>query len=134
MATQCSYATAIGRQIYPVRLIADASIKECETNKVQNSSRHCSQISFQTFFSDILRFKKEIKLISVLITFMVFYIVSVFPASDSRSQAILSLSRRFKRCIKIQMTSQTRLLDSCHLYICRFFSVFQPFLSLHSCL
>ena len=29
MVTQCSYTTTIGRQIYPVRLIADASIKDC---------------------------------------------------------------------------------------------------------
>ena len=52
MVTQCSYATAIGQDIYLVWLIASASIKECKTNKVQNSSRHCFSNQFSDLFSD----------------------------------------------------------------------------------
>ena len=79
MVMQCSYATAIGRDIYLVRLIAGASIKECKTNKVRSKQQPTLFLKsvLRPFFrpenSDILRFKKEIKLVSVHITLMVLY-------------------------------------------------------------
>ena len=107
MVTQCSYATAIGRDIY----------------LVQNSSRHCFSNQFSDLFSDPKTqtswdLKKRSNSYQFSLPWWSFmnddhkqqpesrdiylrwYIASVFPASDSRSQAILSLPRRLKNSEK----------------------------------